>query len=53
MFKSLQDPETGPQEVGELKTIKIKILSQEKIFRMELTSEEDLFFFYSSLYECF
>lgn len=48
----VQDAETGPQEVGTLEAIKCKILmlgdeSNPQHVRIELTSENDLFFHYT------
>ena len=48
----IQDPNSGPQEVGTLETIRVKILTtmsnQRNLQRVkiELTSENDLFFNY-------
>jgi hypothetical protein len=47
----IQDPSSGPQEVGTLEAIKVKVLllgddSNPQHVKLELTSENDLFFHY-------
>ena len=50
----IQDPKQGPQEVGTLEAIRVKVLilgglgqNQIQNVKVELTSENDLFFHYT------
>ena len=48
----IQDPNTGPQEVGTLEAVRVKVLvhsseGRASNVRIELTSENDLFFHYT------
>lgn len=51
----IQDPNNGPQEVGTLEAIRVKVLvladdnNHIQNVKVELTSENDLFFHYTHL----